>query len=88
MPNLIKERRSDTLTTRDHQILINLIRGKSSYEVCAELNLSHASLGTQIARMKKFVGARSTYELIALEVINLMEETDDKKVCQLLQTGQ
>lgn len=72
MPDVLREDRRTNLTSRDHQILLRLIRGDSQSEIATLMGIQRVSIGKQIERMRVLVGARSTCELVALETINLM----------------
>jgi DNA-binding CsgD family transcriptional regulator len=66
------------LSISDHQILLALIRGKRYAEIAHDFHMPSPSVRTRVNRMKILTGCQTTFQLIALEVINLMEAEEDK----------
>lgn len=56
----------------DHRMLGYLIRGSTLEEVAVIMALPIGTVRSRMDRMRKFLECRTTYQVIALEVINLM----------------
>lgn len=67
------------LAMEDHYILRMLIQGKSVQQVADLMQLGIRSLDKRLERMREFLEVESNYQLIAFEVINLMEATEEDR---------
>lgn len=65
--------RKRCLTAEDHQILLQLIRGITVEDAGKALGLNRQTTTTRLNRMRILTECQATYQLVALEAINLME---------------
>lgn len=62
-----------SLSRDDHAILLNLIRGMSQTEVSLLMGMSEPSMTKRLRQMRRITETKTTYQLVALEVINLLD---------------
>lgn len=65
-----------SLSHDDHALLLLLIRGESVTEASALMGITLAAATTRLERMRVIMEVRTTYQLIALEVIALMDSDE------------
>lgn len=66
----------------DHQLLLLLIQGKTVEEAGLEMNRTHSSLNERLKRIKFCLQCNTTYQVIALEMVNLLfkDESNDELI--------
>lgn len=64
-----------SLDAMDHDILLCLIRGEDINEAAVSVNISRAAINGRLLRMKRITECATVYQLVATEVVNLMEST-------------
>lgn len=65
------------LAIEDHYILRMLIQGKSVEQVAESMHVGIRAVNKRMDRMREFLEVETNYQLVALEVINLMESAQD-----------
>lgn len=65
------------LDVQDHSILLALIRGLTAGGAAQELHMSMSAVNTRLQRMKLLLECDTLYQLIALEVVNLLDLHDN-----------
>jgi len=69
----------------DHAILLSLIRGNNMSETAKLLGISVGQLGNRIKRMNALTQCNTTYQLVALEMVNLLgSDKTDEQIDQIL----
>jgi hypothetical protein len=66
------------LDRADHRLIGLLIRDNTLEEAAGIMNLPVSNVRSQMDRIRKFLGCRTTYGVIALEVVNLMEADEEE----------
>jgi len=66
------------LDRADHRLISLLIRDNTIEEAAGIMCLPVPNVRSQMDRIRKFLGCRTTYGVIALEVINLMEADEEE----------
>lgn len=62
-----------TLSRDDHALLLLLIRGETVKQAAAMMGITQDAAKTRLDRMRTFLEVRTTYQLVALEVVSLMD---------------
>lgn len=73
MPGPKKEK----LDAVDHSILDLLIKGYEVKEVGVEIKMANTAVARRLNRMRSLLQVKTTYQLIALEVVNLLNLPDE-----------
>lgn len=68
------------LNTLDHQLLLLLIQGKTIHEASLAMNVTNTAVTARLAHMRQCTRCKTTYELIAIEVINLLYQSEPNEV--------
>lgn len=56
----------------DHRLLLLLIQGRTMEEAGVEMNITRATLATRFIRIKQCLDCKTSYQVIALEMVNLL----------------
>ena len=65
---------NEKLTAIQHGILLGLIRGERPAAIAGRFGITEKYMSKILVAGRRLVGCRTVYQLVALEVINLMED--------------
>lgn len=62
-----------SLTLLDHRILLAMIQGHDNAGLVLIAGITEHAVRSRLKRMRQILECNTTYQLVALEVVNLME---------------
>ncbi|MFF3760341.1 helix-turn-helix transcriptional regulator [Streptomyces sp. NPDC002185] len=70
-----------TLTTREHQILAQLVNASESEDVARRLGISVRTVKFHIANLRRKLGGLSRFQLCLVGVMDLMQFSESSEFC-------